>query len=147
MHLFSGRITMQAHPHNNVFLVSFNKEAVNILFLGKLFVQKIFIKVNRIPFMIAFDYPFCSLLSILSYTVVVGLVSWEVSFHVNGMERCPGFPLFCRILWKFHFWVTCEISQLDGLPSLRSRAIFVHAKIGIFFSAIIDLKIWRDETY
>ena len=35
---------MQAHSHINVLLVSFNKEAVNTLSLGKLFVQKSFIK-------------------------------------------------------------------------------------------------------
>ena len=57
---------MQAHPHNNIFVVSFNKEPVNLLFLGKLFVQKIFIKKNRLSLRIAFDYPFCSLLSILT---------------------------------------------------------------------------------
>ena len=49
---------MQAHPHINAFLVSFNKEAVNILFLGKFFVQKKFVKVIRLLLMIAFDYPF-----------------------------------------------------------------------------------------
>ena len=58
MNFFSGRITMQAHPHINAFLVSFNKEAVNILFLGKFFVQKKFVKVIRLLLMIAFDYPF-----------------------------------------------------------------------------------------
>ena len=58
---------MQAHPHINVFPLSFNKEAVNILFLAKLFVQKIFIKVkDSLPLRIAFDYPFCSVLSILT---------------------------------------------------------------------------------
>ena len=57
---------MQAHPHINVFLVPFNKKAVNILFLGKFFAQKIFMKVNRLPFRIAFDYLFCPLLSILT---------------------------------------------------------------------------------
>ena len=57
---------MQAHPHINVFLVSFNKEAVDILSLGKLFPQKIFIKVNRLGLKIAFEYPFCSLSSILT---------------------------------------------------------------------------------
>ena len=57
---------MQAHPHINVVLVLFNKEAVNILFLGKVFAQKIFMKVNTLSFRIAFDYPFCPLLSILT---------------------------------------------------------------------------------
>ena len=49
MNIFSGRMTMQAYPHIIVFIVSFNKEAVNISFLGKFFVQKVFVKVHRLP--------------------------------------------------------------------------------------------------
>ena len=39
---------MQVHPHINVCLVPFNREAVSILLLGKLFIQKIFIKDFRL---------------------------------------------------------------------------------------------------
>ena len=60
---------MQADQYINVFLVSFNNEAVNVIFLQKIFVQKILIKVNILPFGIAFDYPFCSVLSILTQSL------------------------------------------------------------------------------
>ena len=77
-------MTMPAHSHI-VFIVSCNEEAVNILSLGKFFVQKVFVKVNRLS--LRTDYPFCSHF-IHSYTATVGLVIWEVSFHVIGTERC-----------------------------------------------------------
>ena len=82
---------------------------------------------------IAFDYPFCSHF-IHSDTAIVGLVIWEVPFHVAGTERCHGFPLFYRILWKFCIWFTWKNSQLDGLPSIKSRTVFDHAEMGFFFS-------------
>ena len=109
-------------------------------FSGDFFVQKVFVKENRLPLRIAFDYPFCSHF-IHSSTAIAELVIWEVSLHVTGAERCHGFPLFYQILLVFHFWVTCEISQSDGLPSLRSIMTFVYVEMGIFFSAIIALKI------
>ena len=37
------------HPHINAFLVSINKEALNILFLWKFFVQKVFVKSKCSP--------------------------------------------------------------------------------------------------
>ena len=46
-------------------------------FSGDFFVQKVFVKENRLPLRIAFDYPFCSHF-IHSYTAIAELVIWEV---------------------------------------------------------------------
>ena len=73
------------HPHINAFLVSINKEALNILFLWKFFVQKVFVKVNVVLSKISFYHPFSSHF-IYSYTAIVGLVIWEVPFHVARTE-------------------------------------------------------------
>ena len=112
--------SMQAHPHINVFLDCRQ---------GLHFIIHFFL---LYPFL----HSFCRACFMGSF------------IPCNRDGTLSSIPALLPNSVNFHFWVTCEISQLDGLSSLRSRTIFVYAEMEIFFSAIIDLKIWRDQqTY